>query len=116
MEDQLSRVYANAAPWHEQMQVPSALALDNMPRIFRGCTLRDFGAAHPSAAQPTNPWAKYCGACSSLVVNIARHEASWLHRDRVKARREVGFPHQYAAELRVQIERDPVFAALVLGP
>lgn len=29
---------------------------------------------------------------------------------------EVRFPHQYAAELRVQIEQDPVFAALVLGP
>lgn len=56
----------------------------------------NFQRVHPprlwgSSPQPTNPWAKYCGACSSLVVNIARHEASWLHRDRVKARGEVRF-------------------------
>ncbi|KAH7979963.1 hypothetical protein HPB49_012510 [Dermacentor silvarum] len=116
--DQPPRVYASAAPWRDQMRVPSALALESVPRIFKGCTLQDFGAAQPGVVLATDPGAKYCEACGGLVVNLARHEASRLHRDRVKAGtpRKDRSPHRDAAEVRARMARDPEFAALVLGP
>lgn len=116
--DQPPRVYASTAPWRDQMRVPSVLALESVPRIFKECTLQDFGAAHPGVALATNPGAKYCGACGGLVVNFARHEASRLHRYRVKAEtpREDQSPHPDAAEVRARMARDLEFAALVLVP
>ncbi|KAH7978431.1 hypothetical protein HPB49_005499 [Dermacentor silvarum] len=116
--DQPPRVYASAAPWRDQMRVPSALALESVPRIFKRCTLQDFGAAQPGVVLATDPGAKCCEACGGLVVNLTRHEASRLHRDRVKAGtpRKDRSPHRDAAEVRARMARDPEFAALVLGP
>ncbi|KAH7981071.1 hypothetical protein HPB49_021294 [Dermacentor silvarum] len=116
--DQPPRVYASAAPWRDQMRVPSALALESVPCIFKGCTLQDFEAAQLCVVLATDPGAKYCEACGGLVVNLARHEASRLHRDRVKAGtpRKDRSPHRDAAEVRARMTRDPEFAGLVLGP